>query len=351
MDWARSCHRGVWRLFKDRPEVLTAGRFYFAEEGVTPYYPFFHNYWNGDWVYEREEPQTPPPLGEDRSLRLGYSKGILGTTRPGAALVGSAECVRFGEAVYPAPERLMPNGIDAACYPEGSVPVYPPAGMLLWHTPAGLPSGADGDPIGSWADDSGNGNVPTQGISTRRPTLENVGLGSLKAAVFYAAGSIPRSLVYGVDAVGVGHPLPLGAEYTVYLVGTTDDTFATAAGPSIGVDVFPAQTPLAAGQGNVVSGTDLDTVTVADGVGVAESHIWSVRRAGGALELSMDGVPLTTAAVDPAGVSTFGGLIAYITFVASRRRCKFSEVLAYAWRLDDANHANTVAYLKGKFGL
>jgi len=242
-------------------------------------------------------------------------------------------------------------GVDARCYPEGEAPVFPPAGMFVWHRPEGLPDGAGGEPLSSWRDDSGNKNVPVQGINIRRPTLEVVGLGGLKAAVFYAAGSLPKSLVYGVDAEGATNPLPLGNEYTLYVVGTTDDTFPTVTGPSIGVNVFPSTSPLAVGQGSVISGTDTNTVTVADVVGLAESHVWAVRNGGGTLEVSKDGAVIGLSAVDMFGESTLGGLIAYITFVASRRRCKFSEVIVYKRRLDDANHSATVSYLRAKYGL
>lgn len=351
VDWARACYRGTWRLFAGRPDILTRGYYYFADEGVTPYYPGEHNFTNADWHYSRDEPYVAPDLGEDRSLRRGFYNGALLVPRPPAVQLGSAHCISGGEPTYPGSERRLPMGVDERCYPPGMAPVFPPAGMFIWHRPEGLPAGSDGDPISSWKDDSGNKNVPVQGINPRRPTLETVGLGGLPAAVFYAAGSLPKSLVYGVDAEGVQHPLSLGSEYSVYIVGTTDDTFPTVAGPSIGVDVFPATSPLAVGQGTVIGGTDTNTVTVASVVGNAESHVWSVRNGGGTMELSVDGAVVGAAAVDPSGESTIGGLIAYITVVAARRRCKFSEVIVYLRRVDDANHSATVSYLRAKYGL
>lgn len=318
----------------------------------TPFYPGWHNFYSRIWT--TEDGQTYDGLGELPVVPTRYNNGVLGIPLPPAALLGDEGCVSGGERFPQAPvARTLPMGIDSRCYSERGlpVPVAPMGGMIVWHRPESLPAGPDGTPVAKWADDTGNGNVPTQGIPARMPTLENAGLGGLKAVVFHASGAIAKSLIYGVDSTGIENAVQLGTEYSLYIAGTTDDLFGTVAAPSIGVDVFPARSPLAAGQGVMSSGTDLDTVSVGDPVGLNEGHVWTVRRQGELLILGLDGATLLTASVNALGVSTLGGLIAYITFVPARRRCKFSEVLVYPFFVDESNHQLTVGYLRSKYGI
>jgi len=116
VEWVHSSFHGVWRLYRDRPDILTRGRYVFVPP-ETPHYPGLHNFWSADWTLDRKDKSPPSPLGEDRALRNSYSKGgIEGPIAP-PQLVGSRNCISGG-ATYPLPviDRRSVGGYDSRCW-------------------------------------------------------------------------------------------------------------------------------------------------------------------------------------------------------------------------------------------
>jgi len=126
VEWLRSCKTSHWRLFRDHPEILTGGEFFFADP-TTPHYPGWHNFWSRDWT-TNDAPEFPA-LGEQK----GTARWDLGSppeirVRPG--LVGSADCCAYG-ASYPPPfvdDWHLEGGFDFRC-------LLPPIGIPILVRP------------------------------------------------------------------------------------------------------------------------------------------------------------------------------------------------------------------------
>jgi len=170
-------------LFRNRPDLLTRGRFYFVPPG-TPHYPGFHNQWSADWTYSYGQETDSPPLGEDRYARLGYSLGSLGVAYPAVTRIGEASCVESGE-VYPQQngERTLIAGIDSRCWSSAGLAV-PDQIPALKLEASSLPS-ASPTTIDLWRDTS-----PYANHARRVPGPAEVlvvdTLGQPKAAAFAA---------------------------------------------------------------------------------------------------------------------------------------------------------------------
>jgi hypothetical protein len=59
------------RLYRDRPDILTRGRWHFCQPGAKVI-PYFHAF--GSFVWDWQRPYLSPPLGEIPPSQ-GYSKG------------------------------------------------------------------------------------------------------------------------------------------------------------------------------------------------------------------------------------------------------------------------------------
>jgi hypothetical protein len=143
VEWVRRSFRGRWRLYRDRPDILTRGRYVKTPE-ETPFYPGWHNLWSADWTYDRKVQADPPPLGEVRSGRLGYDKGGISPVLAPAALVGSADCVRHGD-VFPIPlsvVRSTVGGFDSRCWSQLGLDV-----PGIWTATGGVAIGG----VSAWA--------------------------------------------------------------------------------------------------------------------------------------------------------------------------------------------------------
>jgi len=350
VDWARSCYRGSWRLFANRPDILTPGRFYFAEEDITPYYPGFHNFTNADWTFNAEEPYVPPALGEDRSLRRGYSKGGLGIPRPRAIFLGTEDCLKNGETNYPAPDRLIPGGVDAKCYPAESVPVAPMAGMLFWHIPEELIAGPEGAPVAGWIDASGNRNTLSQLAGLLRPGVTLGLLGGFNAVVFQRDPSVRQTLQWGLQPDLSFLPLNLGNSYAVYVVGTLTGPQGYQTGPSIDGGLGPTRSVLTAADVQTRAFVGTSSVAAATGFAPLEPHIWYCRRTADVLEIGTELGPLTVGNV-PAFVPATAGAVGVDTRPGPvGRSTAVSEILGYNRAIDVVNHQGIIYYLRSKFG-
>lgn len=135
VEFLRPCHRGTWRLFRDRPDVLTKGRFYFVPDD-TPHYPGPHNLWSPTWTRNNDWPELPPPLGPDHEKATPWTAGMFGTTLPPAASIGSPGCIGGGEVYPPQTEgRVLIGGVDSRCWTGRGMPVPPQTPVMLLEGP------------------------------------------------------------------------------------------------------------------------------------------------------------------------------------------------------------------------
>jgi hypothetical protein len=116
VEWLRSCYRSTWRLFRNAPDVLTPGRYYFSPEG-TPHYPGLHHFGSRNWTSDERDPE--PALGETSLSPRPYEKGNQTTGSIPVALVGDSVCVGLGDLLpLPtfSPARTLAGGIDSRCW-------------------------------------------------------------------------------------------------------------------------------------------------------------------------------------------------------------------------------------------
>jgi len=95
VDWVRSCYESRWRLFRENPDILTRGRYYFADP-ATPFYNGEHNLgsanWrDGNWLHD-------DGLGEVPGTQQ-WNPGFPPSVFPIEKIVGSRECIQRGEPV------------------------------------------------------------------------------------------------------------------------------------------------------------------------------------------------------------------------------------------------------------
>ena len=115
VDFLRSCYVGNFRLFRDRPDVITRGRYYFSPIGTLPY-PGFHLLGSQTWLDKNLDPVVP--LGEvigptQWSNGAGPAK-IIPSVR-----VGSKDCISNGEEYKNRISLpLTTDGVPSTCFAQ-----------------------------------------------------------------------------------------------------------------------------------------------------------------------------------------------------------------------------------------
>jgi len=115
VEFGRSCYSSEWRLFRDDPERITRGRYYFSPTGARAY-PGIHNLGSRDW-HDRNW-ITEQALGEDLSAEHEWSAGQLPTDVPADRFLGSLPCIENGSTsddVIDVDDLV--NGFPVACMP------------------------------------------------------------------------------------------------------------------------------------------------------------------------------------------------------------------------------------------
>lgn len=127
----RSCYQSLWSLYRDRPDILVPGRYYFSPPG-TPAYPFPHNL--GSRNYTSDFDYSIPGLGE-RGLpaKTHYDKGTRPGVLPLPRMVGSQDCIELGETTLP-PANLIINYVPGDNFYQQANPGEFDLGM---RSPAG----------------------------------------------------------------------------------------------------------------------------------------------------------------------------------------------------------------------
>ncbi len=108
--------------------------------------------------------------GQDANLRA--TRGMLDVAG-NFALSGQAVSLRATRGISLAAASFALSGQDAALdFAGGSFSPTDIAGLKLWLKADGIVGLSDGDPIGTWADASGQGNDAAQATSSKKPTYK-----------------------------------------------------------------------------------------------------------------------------------------------------------------------------------
>lgn len=94
VEWLRSCYSSQWRLFSDRPDKLTAGRYYFSEPDA-PFYSGPTNLWSANWLDRNWK--YGDGLGEKIGAKQKWDGGAKPAQIPGDRPVGSTDCLKNGQ--------------------------------------------------------------------------------------------------------------------------------------------------------------------------------------------------------------------------------------------------------------
>jgi hypothetical protein len=115
VEFLRSCYVGSWRLYKDRPDVLTKGRYYFSPPD-TPHYPNFHLLGSQTWLDRQHDPSVP--LGEVLERTQWYDGAGPVTVVP-SVRVGSKDCIADGEEYKNRIALPMTtDGVPSTCFDQ-----------------------------------------------------------------------------------------------------------------------------------------------------------------------------------------------------------------------------------------
>jgi hypothetical protein len=141
MDLARTLYRSSQRLFRDRPEVLTPGRWRWCPPGARPV-PYLHCY---GISYDNLDREKEPPLGESvLSPRRQYSD-YEPTRLTGQGVCGAEGLWREGglwadRTVLP----TRPDGVPTCCPARAIEPTGDAIGGASVQRMGGTPMGGIG---------------------------------------------------------------------------------------------------------------------------------------------------------------------------------------------------------------
>jgi len=121
VDWLRSCYSSTWRFPSDSVPTRK-GYFFFAPEG-TPHYPGWSYFGSRNW--HKGDGTDWPDFGELENTRQVWRDGSFPTTPPDAKLIGSQECIEFGNT-SDSPAAALIAGINIGCWAK-----RPPWGGLV----------------------------------------------------------------------------------------------------------------------------------------------------------------------------------------------------------------------------
>lgn len=118
VDWLRSCHKGTWRFYEGRPDVLTRGRFFFVPHDQ-PHLDTEHWFSSCTWDLHVDRPADA--LGEDPSFGYPWTNGFRGFPLPPLTPLGTP--AEFLQMEYPplTLERTNYGGIDSRCWTQHGI--------------------------------------------------------------------------------------------------------------------------------------------------------------------------------------------------------------------------------------
>lgn len=241
-----------------------------------------------------------------------------------------------------------PAKLSPALWLKSSVGLYQDAAKTT-------PATADADPVGAWADQSGNGNDATQGTDTNRPSLQNAA-GDLVNGVQTVRGDGADN--YMSHAVVASDPTVL----TIFILATKKGILGTRVAWAhrseitrliqiLYVDATEIRLQL---RGSV---TAIQTIALAD-LTLTSPHIITARfnKAGNSHNLWVNGSPgtaNTTAFGSETFTSTKETLYGYHDGSAYAGWCDVDilDLIIYTTALSDANRAKVEQYLATLAGI
>lgn len=342
----RSCYSSQWRLWSNRPDLLTRGFFYFVPDD-TPFLPYFHNFYSADWTWEHHEPNIEPLLGEIKRPNRPYEKGLLPIDRPPPVALGGEDCYSHGE-MFPqvtVPGRDIVGGIDTTVWTSKgeSVPMFPdPANLTFWYQPSGLPVVPVGTPVANWPDSGPYAIDLSQTNPANQPLYVATGLAGLGSLFF--DNSFP-----GIKALLFTPGFIPCKSYMVYVVAVAGGNPFAVTGPGI----FPVNSVY---QGVMESGGNVlryqyDSTSIQGPTSsmLGASMIVSVRRKTGYVETAYNGKPAASASTSGPQTDGFGGIGAGIWPAAGIRSVTISEVILVNGIYSDAQNILYLQYLSKKY--
>jgi len=119
----RSCHAGRWRFFKNRPDVITSGRFYFADDQANPL-PYYHDFYSSTWT--KGDEYAADATGPIQEQVGPWNAGDLDISFPPGIPYGDADQFS-GELSYPddTNNSRLRAGIPEACWTSVGAPFVP----------------------------------------------------------------------------------------------------------------------------------------------------------------------------------------------------------------------------------
>lgn len=113
VEWLRSCYASEWRLFRGRPDMQTAGEYYFSP-AETPFYAGWHNLSSAVW-HDANHPQIIQ-LGE-APVKRSWRSGDFRVADVRESAIGNADCLQFGEdPADTVPAEMLVDGFIPACH-------------------------------------------------------------------------------------------------------------------------------------------------------------------------------------------------------------------------------------------
>jgi hypothetical protein len=225
------------------------------------------------------------------------------------------------------------------------------AGLKLWvkgdtgtFQDTGLTSAAvaDGDPVGGWQDQSGQGNNATQGTAAAK--------GTLKLNVLNGKAVVRGD---GVDDYLTHAALTLGTTHTVFLV--TQWPTATQAGILLGSDTAnygPYTNGSSTLNYSVSNPNPQQACNVAFAPANATWYVLGIRRNGLTVRFYKNGAQLgTDQTLSPNNNDPYSPTTLFAGGNSFFQAIDLAEVLYYNSALSDANVTNVLNYLNGRYAV
>lgn len=334
MDHLTACYKSRMRLFRDRPDVLVAGRWCWCPPDAVPI-PYFHRFGSMHFDYDGFE------LGADQVGEVevipGYTSGVANARYTGQRWCGAKDVWTDG-ADFDAQgtPTADPDGVPICCQEEprrGGAAVEGAAEFavvaapdLLWW-PAGIEGVGVGAAIATWPDASGNGHDGAQAVPGLRP-IRRVGPAGFAAAEFTFEHSLnfPALAAWPVMTAFVVctplSPTPNLARVTFIIAGPVF--------PLRGLNGYP---------NGPIFMTTVDTVIAVPAPVFNEVEVMSYRRTADEVRVYRNETLAHTESLDPTGEQVFEGCFSTEAIVVGAGLVLLSQVIIYARNLTDAEYA------------
>lgn len=346
MDYLSHVYKSKMRLFKDRPEVLTAGRWYWCPEGAIaiPYMDrFVSSKWDSDGIA-----LDPNQLGEVEIIP-GYTSGVPNARYTGQRFCGAQDVWEngafFAQQGTPATDE---DGVPFCCQEAptvGGLAIEGQGGFVdlnsaaWWLNPLSLAGLADGDPISVWPDSSANSPMDAfgGGVLTQKFTDPDLGI---PFAVCVPGGGFGRLL-----------NLDLGSDFTIYAVARAGTLGDGMAGPWVIGGSLGSQRGLRV-LNNVVQFSKASyTISFPFAQSRVGLHIYSIRASATDAQLAVDGSRLLTYSPGPIGNSFVAGFSTAVLTLPQTRWLDWFELLVFGTTLSDNDNDSVLQYLAERYHL